>query len=56
MQGEATRLLTTQVYFPDREADNARDFIFRDDLVMRLARDGDGGVWRGSFDFVLDPA
>ena len=56
VQGEATRLLTSQVYFPDREATNARDFIFRDDLVMRLARDGDGGVWRGSFDFVLAPA
>ena len=55
VQGEATRLLTTQVYFPDLEAANARDFIFRDDLVMRLARD-DGGVWRGRFDFVLAPA
>ena len=60
VQAEATRLLTTQVYFPDRKTDNARDFIFRDDLVMRLARDGggggDGGVWRGRFDFVLAPA
>lgn len=55
VQGEATRLLTTQVYFPDLEASNSRDFIFREDLVMRLARD-DGGVWRGRFDFVLAPA
>ena len=55
VQGEATRLLTTQVYFPDLGATNARDSIFRDDLVMRLARDNDG-VWRGRFDFVLAPA
>ena len=55
VQGEATRLLTTQVYFPDLGAANARDSIFRDDLVMRLARDNDG-VWRGRFDFVLAPA
>ena len=55
VQGEATRLLTTQVYFPDLEAANARDFIFRDDLVMRLGRAG-GGEWRGRFDFVPAPA
>ena len=54
-RGEATRLLTTQVYFPDLEAANARDFIFRDDLVMRLDRPGADGVWRGRFDFVLAP-
>ena len=53
VQGEATRLLTTQVYFPDLDTSNARDFIFRDDLVMRLDRPGAGGVWRGRFDFVL---
>ena len=56
VQGEATRLLTTQVYFPDLEAANARDSIFRDDLVMRLGRPGADGVWRGRFDFVLAPA
>ena len=56
VQGEATRLLTTQVYFPDFEAANARDSIFRDDLVMRLDRPGADGVWRGRFDFVLAPA
>ena len=52
VQGEGTRLLTTQVYFPDIEAANARDFIFRDDLVMRLGRAA-GGEWSGRFDFVL---
>ena len=55
VQGEATRLLTTQVYFPDLGASNRRDFIFRDDLLMRLGRAG-GGEWRGRFDFVLAPA
>ena len=54
VQGQATRLLTTQVYFPDTREENARDRIFRDDLVMRLDRDG--GAWRGRFDFVLATA
>ena len=54
-QGEGTRLLTTQVYFPDLAASNRRDFIFRDDLLMRLDRTG-GGEWRGRFDLVLAPA
>ena len=56
VQGETTHVLTTQVYFPDLEAANARDSIFRDDLVMRLERPGAAGVWRGRFDFVLAPA
>ena len=55
VQGETTPVLTTQVYFPDLEATNARDSIFRADLVMRLERAG-GGEWRGRFDFVLAPA
>ena len=55
VQGEASRLLTTQVYFSDLETSNARDFIFRDDLVMRPER-ASGGEWRGRFDFVLAPA
>ena len=56
VQGEATRLLTTQLYFPDLEATNARDTIFREMLVMRLGRPGDGSGWHGRFDFVLAPA
>lgn len=55
VQGEATPVLTTQIYFPDLETTNARDSIFRSDLVMRLERAG-GGEWRGRFDFVLAPA
>lgn len=54
LQGEGTRALTTQVYFPDAAEANERDWIFRDDLVMRLDRAGD--AWRGRFDFVLAPA
>ncbi len=54
-QGEGTRVLTTQVYFPDLGEANARDSIFRDDLLLRLDRTA-AGVWRGRFDFVLRPA
>ena len=53
VQGEATRLLTTQVFFPDLEEENDRDWIYRDDLAMSLDRAGEG--WRGRFDFVLAP-
>ncbi len=54
VQGEATRLLTTQVYFPDMGDANAGDVIYREELTMRLDRAGDG--WRARFDFVLTPA
>ena len=54
VQGEGTPLLTTQVFFPDMEDENAGDWIFRDDLAMSLDRAGD--AWRGRFDFVLPPA
>ena len=54
VQGEATRLLTTQLYFPDRDDSNARDRIFREGLLMRLGRAD--REWRGRFDFVLAPA
>lgn len=46
-------LLTTQLYFPD-EPGNARDFLFRPDLLMRLADAANGKA--GSFDFVLRAA
>ena len=55
VQGETTRLLTTQVYFPDLKDANARDFIYRDGLLLRLDRTATG-MWRGRFDFVLPPA
>ena len=53
VQGKATRLLTTQLYFPDLQDTNAKDWIFRDDLMMRL--DPISGGFRGRFDFVLSP-
>lgn len=46
-------VLTTQLYFPD-EPGNARDPIFRKELVMRLA--GGGTPSGARFDFVLDIA
>ena len=55
LQGRKARVLTTQVYFPDLEAANARDSIFRNDLLLRLDRTA-AGFWRGRFDFVLQPA
>ena len=54
VQGRKTRLLTTQLYFPDLRDANRRDSIYRDGLLMRLGRDG--GTWRARFDFVLAPA
>jgi protocatechuate 3,4-dioxygenase beta subunit len=44
-------LLSTQLYFPD-EPGNARDFLFRRELLMSIASVGDGLAAR--FDFVLD--
>lgn len=54
-QGRHTRVLTTQVYFPDLEDANARDSIFRDDLLVRLDRTA-ADLWRARFDFVLQLA
>ena len=55
LQAEGTRPLTTQVYFPDLPRRNARDGIYRDELLMSLDRTA-AGMWRGRFDFVLRPA
>lgn len=51
VQGQGSRLLTTQLYFPN-EAENRRDGLFRRELLMRVADAGDGLAAR--FDFVLD--
>jgi protocatechuate 3,4-dioxygenase beta subunit len=51
VQSPGSRLLTTQLYFPD-EPENRRDGLFRRDLLMRTASAGDGLAAR--FDFVLD--
>ena len=52
VHGGGTRPLTTQVYFPDLTRANARDGIYRDDLLLRLDRTA-GDAWRARFDFVL---
>ena len=47
----AGRLLTTQLYFPG-ETQNARDGLFRKELLIRTAKNQDSLA--GRFDFVLD--
>jgi len=44
-----TRLLTTQLYFPNEPA-NLRDGLFQRELLMRVANAGDAG----RFDFILN--
>jgi protocatechuate 3,4-dioxygenase beta subunit len=51
VQPPGGRILTTQLYFPD-EPGNARDFLFRKELLLRTAK-ADGAL-AGRFDFVLD--
>ena len=51
VQAPGSRLLTTQLYFPN-EAENRRNSMFRRELLMRVADAGDGLAAR--FDFVLD--
>ena len=51
VQPRGGRVLTTQLYFPD-EAGNSRDSMFRRELLMKLAKAGEGQAAR--FDFVLD--
>ena len=50
VQGQNTRRLTTQMYWPN-EAANARDGIFHPALLMQVAESGDGQA--ATFDFVL---
>ena len=45
-------VLTTQLYFPGDSAQNARDGLFRRELLMRVA--DAGGELKARFDFVLD--
>ena len=47
-QAQGRRVLTTQLYFPDDPA-NARDFLYRPELAMKMPRRG-----QASFDFVID--
>jgi protocatechuate 3,4-dioxygenase beta subunit len=47
VQPAGGRLLTTQLYFP-HEAENQRDGLFRNELVLRMS-----GRDQGAFDFVV---
>ena len=51
VQAPGSRLLITQLYFPDEPA-NLRDSLFQRELLMRVA-DAGGGL-AGRFDFVLN--
>jgi hypothetical protein len=51
VQAAGSRVLTTQLYFPD-EPGNRRDRLFRSELLMKVARASDGEAAR--FDFVLE--
>lgn len=51
VQGRNTKLLTTQLYFPN-EATNQKDFLYRDDLLLKLQVLQDGSL-SAVFDFVL---
>jgi len=51
VQAPGSRLLTTQLYFPEEPA-NLRDGLFQRELMMRVADAGDGVA--GRFDFVLN--
>jgi protocatechuate 3,4-dioxygenase beta subunit len=51
VQARGSRLLTTQLYFPNEPA-NLRDGLFQRELLMQVADSGDG--LGGRFDFVLN--
>lgn len=51
VQAPGSRLLTTQLYFPNEPA-NLRDGLFQRELLMRVTDAGDGLA--GRFDFVLN--
>jgi protocatechuate 3,4-dioxygenase beta subunit len=53
VQAPGSRLLTTQLYFPN-EPGNLRDTLFRRDLLMQVGNSDDGPA--GRFDFVLNIA
>jgi protocatechuate 3,4-dioxygenase beta subunit len=51
VQAPGSRLLTTQLYFPNEPA-NLRDGLFQRELLMRVADSGDDLA--GRFDFILN--
>jgi protocatechuate 3,4-dioxygenase beta subunit len=51
VQAPGSRLLTTQLYFPNEPA-NRRDGLFQRELLVRVSDAGDGSA--GRFDFILN--
>ncbi len=51
VQAQNSRLLTTQLYFPN-EPENLRDSLFKRELLMRVGNSNDGPA--GRFDFILN--
>jgi protocatechuate 3,4-dioxygenase beta subunit len=51
VQAPGSALLTTQLYFPAHPR-NRRDFLYRPELEMRFARQGEAA--HGEFDFVIE--
>ena len=51
VQGRDTALLTTQLFFPG-EPLNAKDWLFKDSLILKVEKSGNGSL-RARFDFVL---
>ena len=55
VQGRETKLLTTQLFFPDESKANRQDSIYRDDLLVDLKPSQDDAL-HATFHFVLRPA
>jgi protocatechuate 3,4-dioxygenase beta subunit len=55
VQGEATRLLTTQLYFPAFEAQNVDDLFYDPELTMAAVDPPGDALLVLRFDFVLSP-
>ncbi len=53
VQAPSERALTTQLYFPD-EPGNARDFLFRKELLLKMSQGASATIAAGRFDFVLE--
>lgn len=53
VQAPGGRVLTTQLYFPN-EPGNARDFLFRKELLLKMSQGASATTAVGRFDFVLD--
>lgn len=53
VQAPGERVLTTQLYFPN-EPGNARDFLFKKELLLNMSQGASATIAAGRFDFVLN--